>query len=224
MVSDFYCDCKNGWKGKTCHSRKWGRGDPWPVSGAGRRPDSRRSPRAGDSQCDEATCNNGGTCYDEGDAFMHVPGRLGRHDLQHRYVPLRGCGGHAGHPSAWDRLQGLCFVPPEVSGASGSMVLSALVSQPEQQLPAQPLPQWGHLCGQRRVLQRSARKAGRGPSARRVSVPRTPSSARARPDPWGWRWKPEAELCDGSMHSTWACSKALMGGSPALGMRKSPTR
>lgn len=23
----------------------------------------------GDSQCDEATCNNGGTCYDEGDAF-----------------------------------------------------------------------------------------------------------------------------------------------------------
>ena len=23
LVSDFYCDCKNGWKGKTCHSRKW---------------------------------------------------------------------------------------------------------------------------------------------------------------------------------------------------------
>lgn len=23
----------------------------------------------GDSQCDEATCNNGGTCSDEGDAF-----------------------------------------------------------------------------------------------------------------------------------------------------------
>lgn len=23
----------------------------------------------GESQCDEATCNNGGTCYDEGDAF-----------------------------------------------------------------------------------------------------------------------------------------------------------
>lgn len=25
--------------------------------------------RVGDSQCDEATCNNGGTCYDEGDVF-----------------------------------------------------------------------------------------------------------------------------------------------------------
>lgn len=24
---------------------------------------------AGDSQCDEATCNNGGTCYDEVDSF-----------------------------------------------------------------------------------------------------------------------------------------------------------
>lgn len=24
---------------------------------------------SGDSQCDEATCNNGGTCSDEGDAF-----------------------------------------------------------------------------------------------------------------------------------------------------------
>ena len=24
LVNDFYCDCKNGWKGKTCHSRKWG--------------------------------------------------------------------------------------------------------------------------------------------------------------------------------------------------------
>lgn len=23
----------------------------------------------GESQCDEATCNNGGTCYDEGDTF-----------------------------------------------------------------------------------------------------------------------------------------------------------
>lgn len=22
LVNDFYCDCKNGWKGKTCHSRK----------------------------------------------------------------------------------------------------------------------------------------------------------------------------------------------------------
>lgn len=24
----------------------------------------------GESQCDEATCNNGGTCYDEGDTFQ----------------------------------------------------------------------------------------------------------------------------------------------------------
>lgn len=22
LVNDFYCECKNGWKGKTCHSRK----------------------------------------------------------------------------------------------------------------------------------------------------------------------------------------------------------
>lgn len=29
----------------------------------------RDPPPSGDSQCDEATCNNGGTCYDEGDAF-----------------------------------------------------------------------------------------------------------------------------------------------------------
>ncbi|GLD67734.1 protein jagged-1a-like protein [Lates japonicus] len=43
LVDDFYCECNNGWKGKTCHSRE--------------------------SQCDEETCNNGGTCYDEGDAF-----------------------------------------------------------------------------------------------------------------------------------------------------------
>uniref|UniRef100_A0A672JH53 Delta-like protein n=1 Tax=Salarias fasciatus TaxID=181472 RepID=A0A672JH53_SALFA len=44
LVTDFFCECKNGWKGKTCHSRE--------------------------SQCDEATCNNGGTCHDEGDTFQ----------------------------------------------------------------------------------------------------------------------------------------------------------
>lgn len=22
LVNDFYCECANGWKGKTCHSRK----------------------------------------------------------------------------------------------------------------------------------------------------------------------------------------------------------
>lgn len=25
---------------------------------------------SGESQCDEATCNNGGTCHDEGDTFQ----------------------------------------------------------------------------------------------------------------------------------------------------------
>uniref|UniRef100_A0A3Q3ILZ3 Delta-like protein n=1 Tax=Monopterus albus TaxID=43700 RepID=A0A3Q3ILZ3_MONAL len=44
LVTDFFCECKNGWKGKTCHSRE--------------------------SQCDEATCNNGGTCHDEGNTFQ----------------------------------------------------------------------------------------------------------------------------------------------------------
>uniref|UniRef100_A0A672IZ79 Delta-like protein n=1 Tax=Salarias fasciatus TaxID=181472 RepID=A0A672IZ79_SALFA len=43
LVNDFYCECADNWKGKTCHSRE--------------------------SQCDETTCSNGGTCYDHGDAF-----------------------------------------------------------------------------------------------------------------------------------------------------------
>uniref|UniRef100_G3NXB9 Delta-like protein n=1 Tax=Gasterosteus aculeatus aculeatus TaxID=481459 RepID=G3NXB9_GASAC len=43
LVNDFYCQCADSWKGKTCHSRE--------------------------SQCDATTCSNGGTCYDHGDAF-----------------------------------------------------------------------------------------------------------------------------------------------------------
>lgn len=73
LVNDFYCDCKNGWKGKTCHSRKcWGPKSFLPLSSVGGRGSAGAHIEIlppGDSQCDEATCNNGGTCYDEGDAF-----------------------------------------------------------------------------------------------------------------------------------------------------------
>lgn len=95
LVSDFFCDCKNGWKGKTCHSRK-----SLPhflfffspffifhtrvvcpcrlmVCAHGctiiyylKNPEIFHTYFAGESQCDEATCNNGGTCHDEGDAFQ----------------------------------------------------------------------------------------------------------------------------------------------------------
>lgn len=54
LVNDFYCECADGWKGKTCHSRE--------------------------SQCDSSTCANGGTCYDHGDTFRCacLPGWGGR--------------------------------------------------------------------------------------------------------------------------------------------------
>uniref|UniRef100_A0A3P9JJ03 Delta-like protein n=1 Tax=Oryzias latipes TaxID=8090 RepID=A0A3P9JJ03_ORYLA len=39
----YRCICPKGWEGPTCENRE--------------------------SQCDDVTCNNGGTCYDEGDAF-----------------------------------------------------------------------------------------------------------------------------------------------------------
>uniref|UniRef100_A0A671VUJ2 Delta-like protein n=1 Tax=Sparus aurata TaxID=8175 RepID=A0A671VUJ2_SPAAU len=59
LVNDFYCECADKWKGKTCHSREscrlcanvcvYRRNDP--------------------RQCDATTCSNGGTCLDHGDAF-----------------------------------------------------------------------------------------------------------------------------------------------------------
>uniref|UniRef100_A0A671W0Y9 Delta-like protein n=1 Tax=Sparus aurata TaxID=8175 RepID=A0A671W0Y9_SPAAU len=50
LVNDFYCECADKWKGKTCHSRESCRlNDP--------------------RQCDATTCSNGGTCLDHGDAF-----------------------------------------------------------------------------------------------------------------------------------------------------------
>uniref|UniRef100_A0A674EYA6 Delta-like protein n=1 Tax=Salmo trutta TaxID=8032 RepID=A0A674EYA6_SALTR len=78
LVNDFYCECKNGWKGKTCHSSKpplttesrifffsfFALGRPCEVCCGGN-----LVLLPGESQCDEATCNNGGTCYDEGDTF-----------------------------------------------------------------------------------------------------------------------------------------------------------
>lgn len=43
MVADFVCQCRDGWKGKTCTSR--------------------------DSHCDRSTCKNGGTCQDLGNTY-----------------------------------------------------------------------------------------------------------------------------------------------------------
>ena len=154
LVSDFYCDCKNGWKGKTCHSRKWGpAGTLACVGGREGSPGSHQSPRAGDSQCDEATCNNGGTCYDEGDAFKCMcPGGWEGTTCNIGMFRPHGCSA---------RRASECLGPPsracvlsvarslEPQGAWSCLLLS---HSPEQQLPAQPLPQWGHLRGQRRVL------------------------------------------------------------------------
>ena len=123
----------------------WG---PWPALGWGW-PGPHQSPRTGDSQCDEATCNNGGTCYDEGDAFTCMcPG--GWEGTTCNIGTSRPAGvGAPGSRVPGTALWGPRFAPREISRASGSVVLSR---SPEQQLPAPPLPQRGQLCGQRRVL------------------------------------------------------------------------
>ncbi len=76
LVNDFYCECRNGWKGKTCHSRKtifMTHPVYWVfvcVCTYGFLKNTIGSTViSGDSQCDEATCNNGGTCHDEVDIF-----------------------------------------------------------------------------------------------------------------------------------------------------------
>ena len=155
LVNDFYCDCKNGWKGKTCHSRKWGPAGTlacvWGCREGGL--GSRRSPRPGDSQCDEATCNNGGTCYDEGDAFkcMCPGGWEGTTCNIGTFCPC-GCGACRASESLGP-LSGACVLSLarslEPQGAWSCLLLSR---SPEQQLPAQPLPQRGYLRGQWRVL------------------------------------------------------------------------
>lgn len=43
-IADFQCECRNGWKGKTCQLK--------------------------DSHCDHHTCKNGGTCQDLGNTFV----------------------------------------------------------------------------------------------------------------------------------------------------------
>ena len=43
-VADFWCACRDGWKGKTCALR--------------------------DSHCDRGTCRNGGSCRDLGHTFV----------------------------------------------------------------------------------------------------------------------------------------------------------
>lgn len=44
QIADFECECRNGWKGKTCTLK--------------------------DSHCDHSTCKNGGTCQDLGNMFV----------------------------------------------------------------------------------------------------------------------------------------------------------
>lgn len=68
LLNDFYCDCVDGWKGKTCHSRTLALLAllaPLAVPSL-----TRCSLLSGESQCDAATCSNGGTCYDHGDSFL----------------------------------------------------------------------------------------------------------------------------------------------------------
>lgn len=64
LANDFSCDCVDDWKGKTCHSRTL-------ASCASALADAFTDPLllSGLSQCDAATCSNGGTCYDHGDSF-----------------------------------------------------------------------------------------------------------------------------------------------------------
>uniref|UniRef100_A0A3Q1DHM6 Delta-like protein n=1 Tax=Amphiprion ocellaris TaxID=80972 RepID=A0A3Q1DHM6_AMPOC len=83
LVSDYYCECSNGWKGKTCHSTDMrclnlNSLHGYIISNFLYLCESVAHPLEvilwipGESQCDEATCNNGGTCYDEGDTFKCV--------------------------------------------------------------------------------------------------------------------------------------------------------
>ena len=151
----FTVTVKTGGKARRAIHVSGGRQGPWPVSGGGREggPGSRRSPRPGDSQCDEATCNNGGTCYDEGDAFKCMcPGGWEGTTCNIGMFRPCSCGGRRAS-ECLGPLSGACVLSLarslEPQGAWSCLLLSC---SPEQQLPAQPLPQRGYLCGQWRVL------------------------------------------------------------------------
>lgn len=99
LVNDFYCNCTDNWKGKTCHSREL---SAYVLTGVFMftAPSSSSSTFCvflqlwncklmstfisllddtndwlinfllpGERQCDETTCSNGGTCNDHGDTF-----------------------------------------------------------------------------------------------------------------------------------------------------------
>lgn len=74
LLNDFYCNCVDNWKGKTCHSRKFNmRANSLNRHFALRQKLKIFSPchlGVGESQCDSTTCSNGGTCYDHGDSFL----------------------------------------------------------------------------------------------------------------------------------------------------------
>ncbi len=86
----------------------------------------------GESQCDEATCNNGGTCSDEGDSFkcMCAPG-------------WEGATCNIGEPlTTWLSI----FVNWPLNQF---LKLSPSLHSEEQQLPAEPLRERSHVCRDR---------------------------------------------------------------------------
>lgn len=94
-------------------------------------------PAAGESQCDETTCNNGGTCYDEGDSFKCM------------------CA------SGWEGTS--CnigtvtyFLTSSLASSwkatSGNKLTCVIVCSEEQQLSSQPVRERRHLCRQWRPI------------------------------------------------------------------------
>ncbi len=89
----------------------------------------------GESQCDEATCNNGGTCYDEGDAF--------------KCLCAAGWEGATCNIGQYGDVF-VVFLCLHVSVMANGRVC---VFSEEQQLSAESLWERRNLCGGRRLFQ-----------------------------------------------------------------------